>query len=116
MRKTLLEERRQVLAGIGQAKLQPLDEPADDGEQAMALHDDYVSISVHGIAVSRLREIDLALDRLESGDYGICVTCEAPITERRLQLIPWAAECVWCRRRASGETGAASSLRGVQSC
>jgi RNA polymerase-binding transcription factor len=43
-----------------------------------------------------VREIDTALVRLDEGTYGLCTSCGAPIPLPRLQLVPWAAQCVQC--------------------
>lgn len=40
-----------------------------------------------------------ALDRLESGDYGICESCGQPIGKLRLQAFPRATLCLECKRR-----------------
>jgi len=41
-----------------------------------------------------LREIDEALQRIESGTYGICVATGKPITKARLKFKPWAKYCL----------------------
>ncbi len=40
-----------------------------------------------------LHEVDAALERLETGTYGICVDCGQPIDRERLEVVPWAARC-----------------------
>ena len=58
----------------------------------------------------RLISIEEALEAIEDGDYGSCEECEEPISEKRLQLMPFARFCVRCQseleRRAKmrGET------------
>ena len=58
----------------------------------------------------RLILIEEALEAIEDGDYGFCEECEEPISEKRLQLMPFARFCVRCQseleRRAKmrGET------------
>lgn len=47
----------------------------------------------HGHELAR---IDAALKRIEAGDYGWCVQCDAEIPERRLALDPAAPLCVQC--------------------
>lgn len=37
-----------------------------------------------------------ALARIEAGDYGYCLTCDAKIPAKRLELDPAAAQCVKC--------------------
>ena len=50
-----------------------------------------------------LSAIDGALRRIEEGTYGICETCGRPISEERLEAIPYATQCIDCRRK--GERG-----------
>ena len=38
-----------------------------------------------------------ALNRITSGEYGVCMECEEPIGERRLHAIPWAKYCITCQ-------------------
>ena len=45
----------------------------------------------------RIRDIDAALDRLESGSYGICQRCEEDIELRRLEVRPFSRYCVECK-------------------
>ncbi len=44
-----------------------------------------------------LKLIDEALERMEDGTYGICVSCGNPIQEKRLQAVPWARHCIHCQ-------------------
>lgn len=56
-----------------------------------------------------LHLIDDALERINEGTYGICESCEKPIPLNRLQALPYATECIKCRRRA--EQGPTSDPR-----
>ncbi|MDJ0683974.1 MAG: TraR/DksA C4-type zinc finger protein [Alphaproteobacteria bacterium] len=40
--------------------------------------------------------IDAALARIESGDFGYCLSCDEPISQRRLMLDPANPVCVDC--------------------
>jgi DnaK suppressor protein len=56
-------------------------------------------------AVERRREAELAriataLERLEQGDYGYCVTCGDAIALRRLELDPATPVCINCAGRS----------------
>ena len=42
-------------------------------------------------------EIDVALEKLDLGTYGICERCGQAIPKERLKAIPWAALCVQCK-------------------
>jgi DnaK suppressor protein len=41
-----------------------------------------------------LKEIDDALERIESHTYGICAATGRPIPKTRLRAIPWARYCI----------------------
>ena len=43
-----------------------------------------------------LKRIDVALERLQAGDYGYCMTCDEEIPAKRLELDPAAVLCVDC--------------------
>jgi DnaK suppressor protein len=45
-----------------------------------------------------VQEIDNALVRIETGSYGLCVTCAQRIPEERLDAVPYATLCVGCKR------------------
>jgi RNA polymerase-binding protein DksA len=45
-----------------------------------------------------LYQIDDALKRLDDGSYGICQSCNKPITMRRLKAVPYASLCIECQR------------------
>ena len=46
-----------------------------------------------------LKAIDAALAKIEAGTFGICATCGQPIAEERLAAIPYATQCIDCKRR-----------------
>ncbi|GAB2464371.1 RNA polymerase-binding transcription factor DksA [Conyzicola lurida] len=43
-----------------------------------------------------LSQIDKALERLEAGTFGSCVTCLRPIPVARLEARPYSTQCVAC--------------------
>ena len=49
-----------------------------------------------------LRQINNALQRIESGAYRTCASCGRDIDQRRLQAIPYTDQCIACASR--GET------------
>jgi DnaK suppressor protein len=56
-----------------------------------------------------LREIDAALGRLETGAFGACIDCGAPIAWDRLLARPQVQRCTRCQAGAErGRTTAAS--------
>jgi RNA polymerase-binding protein DksA len=51
-------------------------------------------------ARDRLAQIDLALERLDAGEYGVCERCGAAIGSERLEARPSATTCISCARQA----------------
>lgn len=70
------------------------DVPADIAAQASEREKDQIL----GLTVQQtLSQIELALERLDDGSYGICEMCGCEIPEPRLERIPWVSTCVDCQ-------------------
>ncbi|MEO7649050.1 MAG: TraR/DksA C4-type zinc finger protein [Bryobacteraceae bacterium] len=100
----LLEKRDAVLAGLG-SKVHDLSKSGRVAEedQAQQSHEEFVSLRLNGLEYLQLRQVQEALDRLQTGDFGTCVRCDQPIAEKRLQALPWAKFCVKCQELMSEE-------------
>jgi RNA polymerase-binding protein DksA len=46
-----------------------------------------------------LAELDVALDRVSAGTFGICAECDEPIAPERLEARPTATTCIDCAPR-----------------
>lgn len=46
-----------------------------------------------------LENVEVALQRLEAGTYGLCSDCGQPISEKRLQALPWATRDIACEEK-----------------
>jgi RNA polymerase-binding protein DksA len=68
----------------------------DSAEQAAQLGNVAVVSALEAEAVQQIAEIEAALQRLEAGTYGVCVTCGEPIGEGRLKVRPAATQCRDC--------------------
>ena len=44
-----------------------------------------------------LKSVEEALDRIETGAFGVCLGCEEEIPEKRLRAVPWASHCISCQ-------------------
>ena len=44
-----------------------------------------------------LRYIEEALERIENGTYGICISCNKEIPRERLEAVPHTQKCVPCK-------------------
>jgi DnaK suppressor protein len=47
-----------------------------------------------------LLRVEEALQRLESGTYGVCINCGNEIRSGRLRAVPWARYCIDCQELA----------------
>ena len=72
-----------------------LPDPVDD---ALRLGRRELDSKLAALAARRLGVVEEALDAIEFGDYGVCIDCDGPIPQRRLELMPWARRCVACQR------------------
>ena len=63
-----------------------------------AQKEDLVRLLDHlvGRGNQKVREIDLALERITAGKYGICEICEKRIEKRRLEAVPVTRFCRKC--------------------
>ncbi len=73
-------------------------------DRATILHDQFVASRIQGMDYQKLKLIDLALQRLEIRQYGICQECGEPISLKRLLAIPWATLCIACQDRVGTTT------------
>lgn len=103
-RQKLLEKRSDVLTTLGVKfdTLASMGRVAEE-DQAQITHDEFVSLHLNSIDYLQLRLVDEALDRLNSGDFGICQACEEPIAPKRLHALPWARYCISCQDTAGAQ-------------
>lgn len=100
----LREKRDEVLSGLGIKfdTLARMGRVAEE-DQAQISHDEFVSLHLNSLDYVQLRLVDEALDRLNSGDYGVCLACEEPIPAKRLRALPWARYCVTCQESVGAD-------------
>lgn len=49
---------------------------------------------------SRLRQVRVALGRLDAVTFGVCLGCGETINLRRLAAVPWTSFCIACQELA----------------
>src|ERR1700680_2955876 len=99
-RQILLRKRALALAGLGaQTKYLAHAERICEEDQAQNSLDEAVSLRLNGHEYVQLRQIQEALDRLQLGEFGMCLSCAEAIPPKRLQALPWAKYCVKCQER-----------------
>jgi DnaK suppressor protein len=99
-RKILLKERERIIGDVKQmdesSKEMGTDGIQDIGDEAATIYNKQILLTLNENDRMRLREIDEALDRIESGTYGICEECGEPVGLKRLDVRPVAKYCVPC--------------------
>lgn len=80
---------------------QPLD--ADLEDQAIDLEDDEVLETIGQAHQQELRLLNLALERIGQGTYGVCQKCGFDISPARLKAVLHAQVCRVCA--SGGQTG-----------
>lgn len=91
---TKLAELLERADGIEDVLRQPGEK--DWEENAIAKENDQALVAIENALETEIRDIKLALSRIESGDYGKCSNCQHPIAKARLEAIPWATTCIHC--------------------
>jgi DnaK suppressor protein len=99
-RQILLQKRASALAGLGaQTHYLAQAERICEEDQAQNSLEEAVSLRLNGHEYLQLRQIQEALDRLQLGEYGTCLSCAEAIPPKRLLALPWAKYCVKCQER-----------------
>lgn len=69
----------------------------DSGDEALSLTMEKLKNSLEQSEIDELRLIENAISKIEKGEFGFCVDCDEPISERRLENFPYAARCIVCQ-------------------
>ena len=103
-RQLLVTKRSSVLSSMGVKfdTLARMGRVAED-DQAQITHDEFISLHLNSMDYAQLRLVEQALDRLNSGDYGVCLACEEPIPPKRLRAVSWARYCIKCQDTIGAE-------------
>jgi DnaK suppressor protein len=72
----------------------------------MAASETYAATQVrlHETDGKLLRAIEDALGRIRNEKYGLCEECGEPISEARLQAVPWTRWCRDCKARQDAKS------------
>jgi RNA polymerase-binding transcription factor len=74
-------------------------DPYDTADFAEKSHEEWIFLQKNSFDTSLLRDIEEALERMREGSYGTCQDCGMPVSQKRLEAIPWARFCVSCQER-----------------
>ena len=71
---------------------------ADAFDAAQELQSARVNDALSATTIRERMAIRQAIDRIDAGQYGLCLGCGDMIPDRRLNTIPWAALCIDCQQ------------------
>ena len=101
LQKILLEQRDQLLGNSKRALSGDIHVDPDDFPDEMDTASSEVNLQFTGRLREReqglLTKIDAALEKIEQGEYGACVSCGEDIGVKRLQARPVAELCIDCK-------------------
>ena len=94
----LHDELSQLVASATEAaKPVDLDEPIGRLSRVDAMQQQRMVAANRQAAQQRRRQVEAALGRIDSGEYGECLGCGEDIEPKRLEVQPEAALCLACQ-------------------
>jgi DnaK suppressor protein len=77
----------------------------DESDQASFFQGINIYKSISEKQTKMLEEIELSLQKIKDGEYGICEMCEEPIPLERLKVKVFARYCIGCREVIEKQEG-----------
>jgi len=106
-RKTLLDMRKEITDAYERAVESSTEEfgseVPDINDEASRTINRRIILELGDRSHEVLKQIDEAIERINTGDYGECLECGEDIPEKRLELVPYAKYCVRCKERLEKE-------------
>lgn len=103
IRQMLLERREEIMSEL-RADLHPpggseRTRNADPTDQASDAAEGALSLALAQSESGELNQIEAALSRIDSGEFGLCDECAQAIPTERLKALPYATTCIDCKRK-----------------
>lgn len=97
---SLVDETQQEMDPQLKASINEIDGGAADVDDE-AVADTIVDVdnAIIGMHLQKARDLNAALDRIQTGTYGICIDCGDDISFERLTAYPTAKRCIICQSR-----------------
>lgn len=101
IKKQLLKERQTLLQDVSNSyetcREIGQDGVPDIGDMSSAAYSRDVLFNVSETQRQRINDIDFALEQIEKGEYGICMSCGEEISPRRMEVRPFSRYCIECK-------------------
>ena len=103
----LLKKRQDLLSNVSEEEKEGRDavsiEAKDFGDMATEAAGQEMSFAISDAGRRILKDVDEALLRIDEGTFGICIRCQKPNDEARIEAVPDAAMCISCKEAAEKE-------------
>lgn len=101
VKKQLLKERQELLRDVSNSyetcREIGQDGVPDIGDMSSVAYSRDVLFNVSETKRQRIRDIEVALEKIENGEYGICASCGEQISPRRMEVRPFSRYCIECK-------------------
>lgn len=102
--KDALHRKRTEILGTGgikplQASMENNTRQGDMADQSSGNNEVHILLKLKQTDAKIVQAIEEALSRIDKGTYGICRDCGEPISEARLNAIPWTRVCITCKEK-----------------
>ncbi len=105
--KRILEaKRKELLSGSSDLEEIAIENAAEEFDRLQQQLNREVAIRNLDRQSTLLKSVQAALARIADETFGICMRCDEPIPEKRLNALPWAAYCVPCQERLDAQRAA----------
>lgn len=98
--RSMLEEQwRLQVDDIVELSYATLDDDPDRDNEGFRATDQLRNSRLLAAARQQLQDTEDALARLDNGTFGVCGSCDEPVSPERLEILPAARFCVACQSR-----------------
>ncbi len=70
-----------------------------DDENAQEINEYSTNLATEQVLEKTIKDINVALDRIKDGTYGVCKYCGDDIGKMRMQARPVASSCIECKTK-----------------
>lgn len=86
------------------SQLRELQASGDIVDLALDTSSDEITSQLAEVEARELANINIAMSKMKSGDYGDCEGCNKAIPLARMQALPYATLCIKCQREVEDGT------------
>ena len=98
MRENLIDRQGEILEEIRDSSSDSDDRQVmDSGDEALSLSMEKLQNALQKNEINELNSISDAINRMDKGEYGICLDCGNIISQQRLEHYPYAPRCIVCQ-------------------